>query len=176
MRLIKIFIVIVVLFSGCKKSFVTEEEQLILFQREYINYAWGYQHQGYLIDNQGNILTYTNPETWNFPDKDQLLNENQIMENLGQCMETGSKISEHDLNKYSGYIRNISSSKVTARKNVAADAGSLLFVCYQYSPSTGMYKAFIIREEGDFTCENLNFYTKKVVSWMNDQVKVLNPH
>ena len=70
--------------------------------------------------------------------------------------------------KYSAYINNIASSKVTALKNVGADAGSYEYICYQYSENNAIYKGSLIKMEGDFTCENLNFFSKKVVSWMQD--------
>jgi hypothetical protein len=165
---------IVFLFSlflmvlSCRKHSYPNENKEILFQYEYINYAWGYQHKGFIIDNQGNVLTYNNPESWNFPDKDLMLTEEQVSQNIILCTHSGEKINESDLRRYSGYIKNISSSQVTAMKNVAADAGSSEFMCYLYSGSTGKYKKYLIKMEGDFTCENLNFYSKKVVTWMKE--------
>jgi hypothetical protein len=162
-----ILITLLVLFiTGCKKNYVISGKQAILFQFDYVNYAWGYQHHGFIIDNKGNILTYNNPEEWNFPDNNLVLNEIQVAENISKCIQTGKKISKEELQKYTNYIENIASSKVTALKNVAADAGSLEYVCYQFSESTGTYKGYLIKMEGDFTCENLNFYSKKVAAWM----------
>jgi len=58
---------------------------------------------------------------------------------------------------------------VTSPKyNAASDAGTLSYYCYQYSESSSTYKRTIIRTEGDSECENLNFFTKKIVDWMND--------
>jgi len=162
-----ILITLLVLFiTGCKKNYVISDKQAILFQLDYVNYAWGYQHHGFIIDNKGNILTYNNPEEWNFPDNNLVLNEIQVAENISKCIQTGKKISKEELQKYTNYIENIASSKVTALKNVAADAGSLEYVCYQFSESIGTYKGYLIKMEGDFTCENLNFYSKKVAAWM----------
>ena len=162
-----ILITLLVLFiTGCKKNYVISDKQAILFQLDYVNYAWGYQHHGFIIDNKGNILTYNNPEEWNFPDNNLVLNEIQVAENISKCIQTGKKISKEELQKYTNYIENIASSKVTALKNVAADAGSLEYVCYQFSESTGTYKGYLIKMEGDFTCENLNFYSKKLAAWM----------
>jgi hypothetical protein len=164
-----ILIVLMTLFiTGCKKSNVISGKQSILFQMEYVNYAWGFQHSGLIIDSEGNVLTYNNPELWNSPDNDLILNEKEVAENIGSCTISDKKIPEEELRKYSGYIKNIASSKVSALKNVAADAGSTQFICYQYSESTGMYKGYIIKMEGDFTCENLNFYSKKTSAWMRD--------
>lgn len=172
MKTFFIYIIFVLLIaytiSGCKKNVVIDEKQAILFQVDYVNYAWGYKHNGFLVDNQGNILTYKNPQVWNFPDKDFNLSENQVRDNIGNCLNTGKKIPNEELKKYANHIKNISSSKVTALKNVSADAGSIEYICYQFSEKTGIYKGTLIKMEGDFTCENLNFFTKKVITWLKN--------
>jgi predicted secreted protein len=165
-----IFLIALIVFpvSGCRKNNLISDKQAILFQFEYLNYAWGFQQNGFLIDNEGNVLTYNNPENWNFADNDFMITESQVTENINKCLVTRKKISKEELQKYSNHIRNIASSKITALKNVAADEGSFKFICYQFSESTGIYKGTIIKMEGDFTCENLNFYSKKVVAWLKD--------
>ena len=100
-----------------------------------------------------------------------------MKENIGKCFNTGKKVPSEELRKYAGYIKNISSSKVTAFKNVAADAGSTEYICYQFSEKSGTYKGYLIKMEGDFTCENLNFFSKKVSIWLkniNDNSKEKN--
>ena len=166
----KIFLItlLLLILTGCKKNYIISGKQEVLFQLEYINYTWGYQHNGLIIDTEGKVLTYDNPEDWNFPDNNFNLNKSQVVENMSKCMLTGKIIPKEELQKYSNYIKNIALSKVTALKNVAADAGTLEFICYQFSESSQTYKGYIIKMEGDFTCENLNFYTKKVAAWMRD--------
>ena len=157
---------LILITTGCKKSYVINEKQHMLFQFENINNAWGYHHRGFIIDNKGNVLTYDNPENWNFPDKDHIISEIQVTENIVKCKHSGIIIPQEELQKYTNYIKNIASSKVTALKNVAADAGSYEYLCYKYSDSNETYKGCLIKMEGDFTCENLNFYSKKVAAWM----------
>jgi hypothetical protein len=167
---IKIFIVLITVcfIAGCKKNIAINEKQEILFQVDYVNYAWGYQHSGFIVDNEGMVLTYKNPQDWNFPDKDMVLTESQIRENIGKCLIPGKRIPTDELKKYASYIKNISSSKVTALKNVAADAGSLEYICYLFDEKSGTYKGCLIKKEGDFTCENLNFYSRKVSIWLKN--------
>jgi len=160
------FLFTILLITGCKKNIVISEKQTILFQVEYLNYAWGYVHTGFIIDSEGNVLTYKNPQDWNFPDKDFSINQNQVKDNISKCANSRKKIPKVELQKYANYIKNISSSKVTALKNVAADAGSLQYICYQFFENSGTYKSCLIKMEGDFTCENLNFFSKKVTVWL----------
>ncbi len=163
-----LFSLVLLLATGCRKTFVISDKQAILFQFDYVNYAWGYQHNGFIIDNEGNVLTYNNPVDWNFPDNDFYISEDDIAENLSKCLLTGKKITETELKKYTNHINNIAASKVTALKNSGADAGSLEYICYQFSEGSGIYKGSLIKMEGDFTCENLNFYSKKVATWLRD--------
>ena len=169
------FILLTSVITCCKKGAVISEKQSILYQVDYVNYAWGYQHSGFYIDNGGNVLTYKNPQDWNFLDINFSLSESLVQENMKHCIVSGKKIPTEELNKYANYIKNISSSKITALKNVAADAGSLEYICYLYSEKNGTYKGYIIKREGDFTCENLNFFSKKVTLWLkniNDTIGV----
>jgi hypothetical protein len=174
-RFINILFIVLTAFSGtgCKKNAGLNNNQHILFQIEYINYAWGYQHSGIIIDNEGKVWSYNNPENWNFADDQMSISEEQIEQNLSVSSATGIVISKVDLEKYSSYIPNIASSKVTALKNVAADAGSTSYICYSYSQTASSYKGTIIKMEGDFSCENLNFFSKKTALWLKEVISEL---
>lgn len=156
------------LLTGCQKDYIVSEGQDILFQQEYINYAWSYQHYGYIIDSDGNVFSFNKPAIWNYPDKDNKLSEQQAKENISNCTFTGKQIPKTELQKYINYINNISASRISSPRNVGADMGSLIYYCYQYSESSLTYKATKIKMEGDVQCENLNFFSKKVVDWMNE--------
>jgi hypothetical protein len=169
---IRITLAYLILFSilatGCKKNYVISGKQHILFQYDYTNYAWGYFHEGFYIDDDGNILKYNNPDNWNFHARDYILTESQLAENIAKCSKSDFKISKEELAKFSSYIHNIASSKVTALKNESADAGTTAFVCYSYTEDKNLYKGYLIKMEGDVTCENLNFFSKKVSLWLKD--------
>jgi hypothetical protein len=171
---ILLLIFAILFITGCKKNYVISEKQAIMFQMDYINYSWGYQHKGFFIDYEGNVLTYNNPQEWNFPDQGLSISRSQVVENISRCTRSGIRIPTDEFHKYTHYIKNIASSKVTAIKNVASDAGSLQFICYQLSEDSGMYKGHLIKMEGDFTCENLNFFSKKTAAWMRDINNTLN--
>lgn len=163
-----LFVIAAFIISGCKRNVVINEKQAILFQVDYVNYTGGYQHTGLIIDNQGDILIYKNPQIWNFPDKDLKLSESQVRDNLEKCLNTGKKIPMEELKKYTGYIKNISLSKVTALKNTKADTGSVEYICYQFQENSGIYNGYLIKAEGDFTRENLNFFSRKVTAWLKN--------
>jgi hypothetical protein len=154
-------------FGSCEKTYVVSKSQDILFQADYIKSTRGNIHWGIYVDVNGNILTYNLPEKWNIPHDDKTITQKEVIDNIAACKISDRKIPREELQKYINYIDNIAASKVTAPKNVSADAGTLSYYCYQYSESSSTYKRTVIKMTGDIDCENLNFYSKKVVDWMN---------
>ncbi len=171
MKAQRIYIVIMIFASvlfGCKKGYIVSEGQKIFFQYDYINYNNKFQHYGIIIDNEGNILAYNNPEKWNFPGNDNVLSSSEVEENLLFCVHTGRQIPKKELQKYVNFIDNISASKISSPRLKSTNIGSHIYYCFQYSETNDDYKAVIIKQEGDIECENLNFYSKKVVEWIKN--------
>lgn len=165
-KIILIGILFAISLQGCKKSYVASDKQLILFQYDYINFAWGYTHEGFYIDDKGNIYEYQNPEGWNFHKGDYNLTDVQMAENLAKCTLSDKKVDIAELSRFSSHIRNLAASKVTAMKNEAADAGTITYLCYSYNEQSSVYKGTLIKMEGDFSCENLNFFSRKISLWL----------
>jgi len=171
-----LFIVLILLLTTCKKMHVVTEGQKILFQYDYINYSRGFEHSGFIIDNEGNILYYNKPEKWNFPGKEKILTQAEIEENLLSCTLSGRIIPKGDLKKFTNYINNIAASKVTAPRirPKAAKSGTISYYCFLYSESNSEYKVVTIKTDGEMESDNLNFYSRKVVEWMKGIQKSLN--
>jgi hypothetical protein len=167
---IKIFILplTILLLSGCRKKTVINNNQAILFEVEYVSNSNGNQHNGFVIDKEGKVMIFKDPETWNYPDKNLKLSSVQVSSNLANCINSGTTIPEEELISYARFIKNISASKVTALKHVAADTGSVKYLCYEFDEKSGVYKGSLIKMEGAVTCENLNFYSRKVAGWLKN--------
>ena len=165
---IAILITICYLSASCQNTYVVSGSQEIIFQVEYFNNVEVYEHWGYFIDVNGNVFSYNLPEKWNFPGDDQTISKKEAMENLASSKLTEIKIPKSELQKYINYIDNIAASKVTLSQSKSTIEGTLSYYCYQYSENSSSYKRTIIKTKGHSKCENLNFYSKKVVAWMNE--------
>ena len=89
------------------------------------------------------------------------ISEIQVSENILKCKHSGKKIPSDELLKYTGYINNIASTKISAMKNVAADAGSYEYFCYQYSEKNESYKGYLIKDGRGFHMRKSEFLFKK---------------
>ena len=153
--------------TGCKDNNTLSGSQKILFQYSFTCAPGTQRNEGVIIDSQGNVLLFSNPSGWNVPDRNAMLSNNQVEENLAQCRFSGMKIPVSELTRFSGYINNIFSSKVSAGKKVSQGRGTYGYYCYYFSAADSTYRQVIIRMHGDTDCENLNFYSRKVVDWIN---------
>jgi len=167
--IISLFLIIL-LAAGCKKSEFSISSQVILFQYDHVR---GTNHGGFLIDSEGNVFTY-NTDGMNFPDRDLEIRQDKANEYLGQCEFSGIKIAGEKLLKYARYIEFIASSKVTAPRDTRDNTGTIRFICYHFEESSGLYIGHLIKMEGDYTRENLNFHSRKVSSWMREIGKELS--
>ena len=94
--------------------------------------------------------------------------EDDIAENLSRCVKSELSIPSEQLARFSSYIKNISSSKITAVKKGNRETGKTIFVCYDYSESSKMYDGTLIKMEGSYSSENLNFFSKRVSAWLRE--------
>jgi hypothetical protein len=166
----KLILILVPIFllGSCQKTYTVSKSQDILFQYEFIRTTGTYAHWGIFVDARGNILTFNLPEKWNFPKEDQTITQKELLEDVSLCKLTGKKIPAAELQKHINSIDNIAASKVSSPKKSNSESGIGYFYCYQFSESSLTYKRSIIKTEGDLKCENLNFYTRKLVTWMNE--------
>lgn len=166
LNILSVCILGILLHSGCKKTSIGNDDRIILFQYEYLSVTPGTDHNGFFIDRDGNIITFRNPSDWHFAGNDLVLTDDQLDENLKQCSYSGIRVPEEELDRYEKYIRYLAFSKVSAPRNTGAENGTSRFLCYEYSPNTGTYRGTIIKTEGAVSSENLNFYSKRIASWL----------
>lgn len=163
-----IIICCIISLCGCKKNFISADKQEILFQVEILDGDQGKGLQGFFIDINGQVYTYSNPEGWNYPDTDFVISQEKMDENLSKCVYTDLRIKPEEVGRYSLYIDNIASSKVTAAKHSKEKKGTTRFICFRQVEENQNYRGFIIRSEGEISSENLNFYSKKIVTWLRE--------
>lgn len=168
----KLFFIIIISFLiiSCKKDdSVTIQCSLsfgIVFQHEYINYAWGYQHHGWVIDSSGYIRSFSMPHIWHFPDTNGILTRNEMHENMLQLDSTHNRVNHDTLLKYFKLLIKAQNGKISEPRNEMYDAGVAEYAGFLYDTSTDKYKKVFIQQWGDFCTENESEEAKQIYSWL----------
>jgi len=147
----------------------------ILFERYYINHAWGYRHKGFLIDKNGQIFTYEETDvnhhtsTWNFPDTNGYITERALKENLSSTEISQARIDVNELDSYAKLINKVKENDFT-EQHQGYDMGAMVNVCYVYNEKTQTYKQILLSENGDWVRTNNSPAAKTIDEWLNSLV------
>lgn len=156
------------LVTGCEKitNDLFDVDQLVLFQKEYINHAWGYQHSGIFIDTTGIVKSYNLPVSWNFPDQDGYISESKLNENFDKALKDECSVDKGEILRHFNLLYVAQIGTITDPVNVAADAGTTSYYGYIYEPARNRYKQILLRQNGDFEVKNTSREAQKIYEWL----------
>ena len=164
-----------VVTAGCEKPKLSENQE-ILFECYYLNYASGYQHSGSIIDKNGNIKIYSQEspyynttEGWNFPDDNGFISEESMKENLEKTDLSDKKIDLETLQKYAAKILSVKYDDYFVEQTMC-DFGAIVNVCYLFNDKTKMYKQILLSENGDWAKINNHSVAKEIDDWLNTAI------
>ena len=155
---------LVLFLSACEK--ITDHDRTAIFEIQYINWAWGYQHSGLIIDASGDIREFDLPSTWNFPDSAGYISKAAMEENLAQLGEKSCTVNKRNLEYYSDKLANAQKGKLTTPEHQMCDFGSLSYSGYIYEPGKNRYRYVLIRQTGDFYVENKSREASDIYDWL----------
>ena len=165
-----LYLACLVFLMACEKKndLFPNSNQLILFQAEYVNYAWGYNHNGFLLDSSGNVRPYKLPKNWHFPDSEGNISQADMNENIMKLDSVSFTIKKDLLLKYFNMLKGASEGKLSKPVNTMFDFGELTYSGFLYDSETGKYKQVLIRKEGDWTTENNSPEANDIYLWMKN--------
>lgn len=115
-------------FTSCKKKHIHPDfGQKIFFEYSYINHAWGYQYNHWIIDNKGNVRAINKEEKYTSIDPNNLNDYLPLFDNLIY------KIDKEEFNYYKSLIASAAKGNVTEEVQYRADFGSSTYNCYASS-------------------------------------------
>ena len=155
---------LILLLTGCEM--INDLHPTAIFEVQYINYAWGYQHSGLIIDASGDVREFNLPAEWNYPDTAGYISKAAMEENLAQLGDKSCTVDKRDLQLYSDKLANAQKGKLTTPQHQMCDFGSLSYAGYIYEPGKNRYRYVLIRQTGDFYVENLSRDASEIYDWL----------
>jgi hypothetical protein len=161
-------LVLLTILSGCLPAddIWAEEDSNLIFQSEYTNYAWGYNHNGWMLDNSGQVKRFQKGAKWVFPDSLGYISEADMQKNLFACDSVVAQIAIKDYNLYAAKAFACINGPMTKPQNKMADAGEHIQAFYLFDSGQKRYKRVILNMTGDWSQENLAADASSIVDWM----------
>jgi len=160
--------VLLTLLTGCCCTIDDGSEQVesLIFQSEYTNYAWGYNHNGWMLNNTGQVKRFQKSANWVFPDSLGYISAVDMYKNITACDSVLAQISSNDFKLYAEKAISCANGPMSKATNTMADAGAHIQAVYLYEPVKNRYKRVILEMTGDWSQQNLAPRAKEVVEWM----------
>jgi hypothetical protein len=143
-------------------------KQKFLFERSYTNFAWGYQHAGVYIDNQGYVYSYAyqiGEKPWS-PQQADSFTELELEERYSHARKLVRTVDSKELLEKYKLIGQASKGQYSKRLQKGADQGAFVSSCYVYDEATGRYKEIELRVKGDWNYENLSPAARELADWL----------
>ena len=156
------------LLTGCvqTKDFGPEDVSTLIFQSEYTNNAWGYNHNGWVMDSTGKVKRFQKSAPWVFPDSLGYIAEKDMQKNFSVCDSVLTEIDPQEFSLYAEKALTCVDGTLTKPENKMFDAGEHANVFYLYGADRKRYKRVILKMSGDWSQDNLAPNAKEVVDWM----------
>jgi hypothetical protein len=166
-----LFIVLITLCS-CVDN-IDFSKQRILFSVQYVNYAWSYTNNGFMVDSAGNVCSYNLSENskWNNADSLNFISEEDMNENLSLCTRLSEGITKDTLQYYINKINAARKGKLIESDVYMADAGIKQYWAYVYDADTKKYKQILLNQWGDVQITNSAYEASEITQWLN---RILN--
>ena len=162
-----ILLVIALGFTSCEQPDCgCQFKQPVLFQYEYYNYAWGFRHRGFLIDEYGNVNGFEQPSKWMVPDSSGMMSKADLEYNLAQCDTVSGKVDEEVLDDYFRKIEDIRYGKIVDTGLYMADAGTGVLSAWYWNEKAGKYESVFLISNGDVNKINTHASVKEIVEWL----------
>lgn len=168
MKKLRLLFVFTLFFSAfsCQKTddvfFAATDE--IVFQFEYINYAWGKQHYGFFITSDGTKYSYNNPENWIFQEDSQIKADDFLI-NLASCTNEG-KIDLTELNRMKTLVLKVDETQLSKSRNTMYDAGNENYSFYVKDSAKGTFRQITLLNRGDFFQKNSDEDAVEIADWL----------
>jgi hypothetical protein len=141
------------------------EQMTIYFQFEYVNHAWGYQHQGFVIDQAGNVYDYEKPENWNWPEHNQINRQNFEM-NLSQAEVRLSLLDKSEIKSAEVLALQARHGELTEQNHVMADAGAEIYAIYVAEKDSPTLTRYLLQQRGNLYQKNTSPASDQLTQWL----------
>jgi len=159
-------IMLAVFCLGCSGDEITvSDEQEILFEVNYVNYAWGFQNNGFLIDKKGLVRTFDKPKDWKFADSGPL-SAAEMDERLSKTTLVNYTVPAGELAQSIDKLKRVSDARFSEPSSRGADMGASAYYIYRYDPGQKIYTAVLLQSVGDNDVFNLDPDAKALSEWL----------
>ena len=167
MRASLILFFLPLILASCEEKFPKEKITEYYFQREYVNYAWGFSHSGFTITPSGEVYTFDKTTPWVFADHGKMTFAS-LRKNIAASVKADTLINKSEIESYQRLLSASLSGKLSEPASRGADMGETIckVIVIDSTDPSGGYHEVILTEDGDIEQHNLAPEASVIADWL----------
>ncbi|HEX8691719.1 MAG TPA: hypothetical protein VF746_04815 [Longimicrobium sp.] len=156
--------------SGAACSQLTGGEPLepgsVLFEVEYVNFAWAPTWYGFHVDRDGNVSRYRLDNPRPADSADEVFSEAELRAKYDQNGQLLTTLPSGEVLARYQRVDEAIAGPYTEPRGTCADAGGVRYSAMVYDASTGAYRRVLLRQTGDIARANLSAAARELFAWL----------
>ena len=149
----------------------------VIFEVEYENYAWGYQCSGRVVDDEGNVHSYSydgSGEQCPHHD-DDLFDETELGQKYAHKKQFLCAVDVGAMQSEWSVATAASTGTLSSPQSRCADFGDVTYSAYLFDHALGKYKRVTIKQRGDNWRDNTHACSSALVAWFDSSCLGTHP-
>jgi len=143
----------------------------VFLESEFLNYAWGYAHSGWIADSAGNLVSYNLAKSgvqW-VPNQSGYYTAEELRAKVHHN-DTLRRTVELDTLQWLGSLAVASvGGEYSDTTHPMVDAGTITLCCYVYEADSAKYRRVVLQVNGDYQFYNTATPAVQLSNWMSRQ-------
>lgn len=146
------------------------DDQAILFEVAYVNFAWGYRCEGWYIDGEGRRYSYSyarDDDPWR-PQNPEAITEQELLDKYSHGARFLGTVDPAAVATARSLIPASSVGRMSDRVSVCRDFGGAGYLAYVRDDSSLTYHPVLLYQQGDWAYRNLSAEARTLFDWLRE--------
>lgn len=138
-----------------------------VFSKTYVNWAWGYTHNGWCVSNLGFVdsFAYAKSDSMWLLSDDSLITLSEMQRINSGYQRPLQSVKQSTLDSMIALIPQAVAGPWT-QKSIGADMGAHTYSAYYYDTTAQGYREVVLCQSGDWKIVNESDAAKKLTTWL----------
>jgi len=156
--------------ASCTEPIAPPEPGDVLFEVEYINFAWARTWNGFVVDADGKVYAWDLSDTDRVPAQDDDFSASVLEEKYAHHRRLVKAVSPLEAASMYARVGEAIAGTLTPPQGRCADAGIIRYSALLYEPAFGSYRRILLHQSGDVARTNTSPAAREIHQWLADAV------
>jgi len=138
----------------------------VLFEVEYVNFAWGRSWNGFVLDAEGRVYAYDLGDTNLWPAEGDVFAASELEAKYAHQRRLVTTVAATEAASRYARVADALSGTLTPPKGVCADAGTVRYSALLFDASAGTYRRLLLHQRGDVAQANTSPAARELYRWL----------